>query len=80
VSVHCCAHEPPELTDGRYRRVLWAALAINGAMFIIEIIAGLMRKNRLAVVLAYPSGCLADSHRCGEGPCVHGSIEVERFY
>jgi Co/Zn/Cd efflux system component len=42
VSVHCCAHEPPELTDSRYRRVLWAALAINGAMFLIEIIAGLM--------------------------------------
>jgi hypothetical protein len=42
VSVHCCAHEFPELTGSRYRRVLWAALAINGAMFLIEIIAGLM--------------------------------------
>jgi Co/Zn/Cd efflux system component len=42
VSVHCCAHEGPELRDGRYRRVLWAALGINGTMFLIEIVAGLM--------------------------------------
>src|SRR3954469_6609438 len=45
MSTRCCAHEhhdslgPP---DSRYRRVLWAALGINGTMFLIEIVAGLM--------------------------------------
>jgi Co/Zn/Cd efflux system component len=42
MSVHCCASERPERTDSRYRRVLWAALAINATMFLIEIVAGLM--------------------------------------
>ena len=35
MSVHCCAPERPELTDSRYRRVLWAALVINGTMFLV---------------------------------------------
>src|SRR5438067_13871367 len=35
------------------------------------------RKHRLAVVLAYPSRFLASSHGCGEGPHIHGFIEVE---
>jgi len=40
----CCAddHNNPEPPDNRYRRVLWAALGINGTMFLIEIVAGLM--------------------------------------
>ena len=42
---HCCAPPPPKLDPHRgnpaYRRVLWAALAINGAMFLVEIGAGL---------------------------------------
>jgi Co/Zn/Cd efflux system component len=44
MSGHCCAddHNSPEPPDSRYRRVLWAALAINGTMFLIEIVAGLM--------------------------------------
>ena len=42
MSVHCCAPERPELTDSRYRRVLWAALVINGTMFLVEIVAGVM--------------------------------------
>jgi len=47
----CCAPPPlklgPENTaaekkqDDTYRRVLWAVLAINGAMFAIEVVAGL---------------------------------------
>jgi Co/Zn/Cd efflux system component len=41
----CCA--PPSLNldphrgDSTYRRILWAVLAINGAMFLVEIGAGL---------------------------------------
>jgi Co/Zn/Cd efflux system component len=44
MSGHCCAddHNSPEPPDDRYRRVLWAALGINGTMFLIEIVAGLM--------------------------------------
>jgi Co/Zn/Cd efflux system component len=42
MSVHCCAPENPELTNTRYRRLLWVALIINGSMFLIELIAGLM--------------------------------------
>lgn len=41
-----CCHTPTgqdvPLPDARYRRVLWAALAINGVMFVVEIVAGLL--------------------------------------
>lgn len=43
MSSHCCHHDHrPAAPDLRYRRVLWIALAINVAMFLIEIVAGLM--------------------------------------
>jgi Co/Zn/Cd efflux system component len=38
MSVECCA--PPSSDDPRFRRALWVALAINGAMFAIEIMSG----------------------------------------
>lgn len=43
MSGQCCSHETSEtrLRDAAYRRVLWAALLINGVMFAIEIAAGL---------------------------------------
>jgi Co/Zn/Cd efflux system component len=41
---HCCAPSPVSVDRNRaspaYRRVLWAVLAINGAMFLIEVGAG----------------------------------------
>jgi Co/Zn/Cd efflux system component len=41
---HCCAPPPLKLDlhrgNNAHRRVLWAALAINGAMFLVEIGAG----------------------------------------
>src|SRR5882724_6316955 len=42
----CCAPPPLNLggskkQDDAYRRVLWAVLAINAAMFAVEVIAGL---------------------------------------
>ena len=41
MSAKCCTHtHEDQLPDSRYRRVLSAVLAINGAMFLIEIIAG----------------------------------------
>lgn len=44
MSANCCHHGPPEKDrrhDGRYRRALWIVLAINAAMFLVEIAAGL---------------------------------------
>ena len=39
----CCDHDGPEpRTDERYRRVLWAALAVNLAMFLVEIVASII--------------------------------------
>jgi Co/Zn/Cd efflux system component len=41
----CCAHDHSSSDngqpDGRYRRVLWVALVLNGGMFLTEIVAGL---------------------------------------
>ena len=43
----CCCTPPPlnlgsdKATATAYRRVLWAVLVINGAMFVVEIGAGL---------------------------------------
>ena len=39
----CCDHDGSEpRTDERYRRVLWAALAVNLAMFLVEIVASII--------------------------------------
>ncbi len=44
MSAHCCEHETPKaeaLTNpGRYRTILWIALIVNAAMFLVEIAAG----------------------------------------
>lgn len=44
MSAHCCnaRGEPQTPPDARYRRILWAALGINLAMFLVEIVAGLL--------------------------------------
>jgi Co/Zn/Cd efflux system component len=45
MSVHCCDHDSPPANQivnlTRYRRILWAALLINAAMFVVEIAASL---------------------------------------
>ena len=38
MSAHCCNTEPP--ASDIARRLLWVALAINGGMFVTEIVAG----------------------------------------
>jgi Co/Zn/Cd efflux system component len=41
MSTNCCTHtHEDQLPDSRYRRVLWAVLVINAAMFLVEIVAG----------------------------------------
>jgi Co/Zn/Cd efflux system component len=42
MGAHCCNHDTgPKHDDGRYRRILWIALLVNLAMFVIEIGAGI---------------------------------------
>jgi Co/Zn/Cd efflux system component len=43
MDAECCNHQPTDLNRGNpgYRRVLWMVLAINAAMFLVEIGAGL---------------------------------------
>ena len=42
MGANCCNHDSaPRHDDGRYRRILWVALLVNLAMFLIEIGAGL---------------------------------------
>lgn len=44
MSDSCCSHgcaAPPASQTPRYRRVLWAALFINAAMFAVELVGGL---------------------------------------
>src|SRR5690242_13007127 len=46
MSASCCGHDhhhhvDPHRGNPAYRRVLWAVLAINAAMFLVEIGAGL---------------------------------------
>ena len=46
MGAHCCHHDhheqlPDPQAEARQRRVLWAALVINAAMFVVEIGAGL---------------------------------------
>lgn len=42
MGANCCHHTPDQEVRNRgYRRVLWAVLAINAAMFLIEVVAGL---------------------------------------
>ena len=44
----CCAAKSGEtaLSDPRWRRVLWIALALNAVMFAVEIGAGLAAGSR----------------------------------
>lgn len=48
MSDHCCAGASGKtaLNDPRWRRILWAALLINAAMFAVEIVAGVAADSR----------------------------------
>jgi Co/Zn/Cd efflux system component len=41
MSAHCHNHAAAPSADPRYRRILWIALAVNLAMFAVEVFAGL---------------------------------------
>jgi len=41
--VSCCDHDcPPAETGRRYRRILWVALGLNAAMFLVEIVGSIV--------------------------------------
>jgi cation diffusion facilitator family transporter len=37
MGAHCCEHDTPPQPDPKYRRILWVALVINAAMFVVEL-------------------------------------------
>jgi len=41
MSARCCPAPAQPRIDPAYRRVLWIALAVNAAMFVVEVAAGL---------------------------------------
>jgi Co/Zn/Cd efflux system component len=46
MSASCCNHtSDDQLRDSGYRRVLWAVLVINAAMFLVEIAAGVAARS-----------------------------------
>ncbi|WP_137921569.1 cation transporter [Hydrogenophaga sp. 2FB] len=53
MSAHCSNHDTPQPEQiahlGRYRRILWIALLVNAAMFLVEIVAG-WRAGSLALL------------------------------
>jgi cation diffusion facilitator family transporter len=53
MGAHCCEHDTPAAHTlqypARYRRILWIALVINAAMFVVEIIAG-VRSGSLSLL------------------------------
>ena len=76
MSAQCCGLPPPPGTDAdatsdeRYRRVLWVVLGINAAMFLVEIIAGLIAGS--ASLQADALDFLADAANYGIGLFVVG--------
>ncbi|EAA3799473.1 cation transporter, partial [Salmonella enterica subsp. enterica] len=65
MGAHCCNHDSPEaaLRSRRYRRILWIALLVNLAMFVVEIGAGV--KAGSVSLLADSLDFLGDSANYG---------------
>ncbi|BEU97243.1 cation diffusion facilitator family transporter [Acidovorax sp. DW039] len=60
---HCHDHAPAGSTDPRYRRVLWIALIVNAAMFMVEMGAGM--RSGSASLLADAIDFLGDAANYG---------------
>jgi Co/Zn/Cd efflux system component len=64
MSAHCCGHGPDHgVASPIYRRILWVALAVNLAMFAVEIAAGLAAQS--ASLLADSLDFLGDAANYG---------------
>lgn len=60
---HCHDHAPAGSTDPRYRRILWIALIVNAAMFMVEMGAGM--RSGSASLLADAIDFLGDAANYG---------------
>jgi Co/Zn/Cd efflux system component len=60
---HCHDHAPAGSTDPRYRRILWMALIVNAAMFMVEMGAGM--RSGSASLLADAIDFLGDAANYG---------------
>ena len=53
MSKHCCEHDTPATQNQvdlpRYRRILWLALILNAAMFVVELV-GSQRADSLSLM------------------------------
>jgi Cation efflux family len=74
----CCANDhyssDNRQPDGRYRRVLWVALVLNGGMFLTEIVAGLAAGS--AALQADAVDFLSDAANYGISLSVVGLVLV----
>ena len=48
MSAHCCPPPPPS-ADPAYRKVLWVALLLNAAMFMVEV-AGSVQSGSVSLL------------------------------
>jgi Co/Zn/Cd efflux system component len=77
MSAHCCHHDAPATPpDARYRRVLWVALAINAAMFALEVVTGLRAQS--VSLLADAVDFFGDAANYGLSLAVLGMAPVSR--
>lgn len=63
MSAHCCSSPADDGNDPSYRRVLWIALAVNAAMFVVEVSAGALAGS--AALLADAVDFLGDAANYG---------------
>ena len=67
----CCEKKVEGLhTDGRHRKILWAMLFINAAMFVVEIVAGFIANS--TALLADSADMFADAFVYGVSLSVVG--------
>lgn len=68
----CCPVDPVAPVDPAYRRVLWLALIVNGAMFVVEALAGINAQS--VSLLADAADFLGDAANYGISLFVLGLV------
>ena len=76
MSTHCCAGPAGNNVDPLYRRALWIALAVNAAMFLIEVSAGALSGS--AALLADAVDSFGDAANYGVSLAVLALVPVWR--
>lgn len=76
MSAHCCAGLTGNSVDPLYRRALWIALAVNAAMFLIEVSAGALSGS--AALLADAVDFFGDAANYGVSLAVLALVPVWR--